>query len=918
MTAIKHTLQREVFLPAEERLVGLVHVAKAGKKKKSSFLCAAVTVDSPVQAHIYQLKKADKGESYKKKLSWFLRELKVVDGKDVNKFSEIAEFDLHFEKVYKWVASSMTEKSSFISCLWRLSQRYHVQKADFLNIPKTLLEEVSRPSGQSQIAAGTDDIAMVDEDYQALSSKEEADLELLMSECQMAISNAEAFSEQLSKQLSMLDGNVKDQMEVMKDKDILITLRNKNYEKLLHELDTLVSTLDLDIKHTRALMDGDLLTPTGIYECTAAAEALQKCVHANIHPVKSYGISALKRIQNDETMIIKQADEGGAIVIMDVEYYKDLVEEQLNDTTFYCEIPSNIDHHIMKKINHLVSKHYNSLTDNERDYITNFEPKPNFFLSVFLIFITILLIVLQGNEMGETLSRFANELKLPQHHSSHRDLTPYADLMLWLKNANFNSFVKLSKVYTESLSKLYNKEIQDFLECAKQRLVGKGEKGKLNQKTSSSSSLTKMADRGRSSSIQSVDSVTFSKDGSDLDLSSRQLFDQILDKVLSELEPVCLAEQHFTVRFFHLADNCTLEQKTSSEDESDPGAVKKTNEDYFVENLGEGLYQKRSTVQVRQINEEMRRMMTDLFPSLETELENFITFADKLDGCNSMYMLVRMSQHVINTQDAGSFLSMTFANCLVKTKRNFDRFIQNKITAIKESKISKKNKCGIINFVSDFDEFAKQAEIIFKGSDRRADLEKAYCKLVHTISDEIVRVAKEHQKTPEHVIYMENYHRMNSILSRLKISCLESEKKDFKQKYLESLHKYTTSLLGRPLEKIHIFFEGVESRVAAGVKMEEVGYQLAFSKQELRKVIKEYPGKEVKKGLEHLYRKVEKHLCEEENLFEVVWHTMQDEFIRAYKHYENLINNCYPDSLISLEFSMADVLEYFSNIARLH
>ncbi|CAI9726036.1 exocyst complex component 1-like isoform X1 [Octopus vulgaris] len=886
MTAIKHTLQREVFLPAEERLVGLVHVAKAGKKKKSSFLCAAVTVDSPVQAHIYQLKKADKGESYKKKLSWFLRELKVVDGKDVNKFSEIAEFDLHFEKVYKWVASSMTEKSSFISCLWRLSQRYHVQKADFLNIPKTLLEEVSRPSGQSQIAAGSDDIAMVDEDYQALSSKEEADLELLMSECQMAISNAEAFSEQLSKQLSMLDGanihsimgsedqvlnlmrllddgiqqasdieaklngydailkNVKDQMEVMKDKDILITLRNKNYEKLLHELDTLVSTLDLDIKHTRALMDGDLLTPTGIYECTAAAEALQKCVHANIHP-------ALQKM-------------------------KAVVEQQDRFEKFTNQFAKRLIHHLNNLFIH------------------------------------------QGNEMGETLSRFANELKLPQHHSSHRDLTPYADLMLWLKNANFNSFVKLSKVYTESLSKLYNKEIQDFLECAKQRLVGKGEKGKLNQKTSSSSSLTKMADRGRSSSIQSVDSVTFSKDGSDLDLSSRQLFDQILDKVLSELEPVCLAEQHFTVRFFHLADNCTLEQKTSSEDESDPGAVKKTNEDYFVENLGEGLYQKRSTVQVRQINEEMRRMMTDLFPSLETELENFITFADKLDGCNSMYMLVRMSQHVINTQDAGSFLSMTFANCLVKTKRNFDRFIQNKITAIKESKISKKNKCGIINFVSDFDEFAKQAEIIFKGSDRRADLEKAYCKLVHTISDEIVRVAKEHQKTPEHVIYMENYHRMNSILSRLKISCLESEKKDFKQKYLESLHKYTTSLLGRPLEKIHIFFEGVESRVAAGVKMEEVGYQLAFSKQELRKVIKEYPGKEVKKGLEHLYRKVEKHLCEEENLFEVVWHTMQDEFIRAYKHYENLINNCYPDSLISLEFSMADVLEYFSNIARLH
>jgi len=41
MTAIKHTLQREVFLPSEERLISVVHVTKEGKKKKACFLCAA-------------------------------------------------------------------------------------------------------------------------------------------------------------------------------------------------------------------------------------------------------------------------------------------------------------------------------------------------------------------------------------------------------------------------------------------------------------------------------------------------------------------------------------------------------------------------------------------------------------------------------------------------------------------------------------------------------------------------------------------------------------------------------------------------------------------------------------------------------------------------------------------------------------
>lgn len=42
-----------------------------------------------------------------------------------------------------------------------------------------------------------------------------------------------------------------------------------------------------------------------------------------------------------------------------------------------------------------------------------------------------------------------------------------------------------------------------------------------------------------------------------------------------------------------------------------------------------------------------------------------------------------------------------------------------------------------------------------------------------------------------------------------------------------------------------MFFEGIEARISAGVKAEEVGYQLDYSKQELRRIIKEYPSKEV-------------------------------------------------------------------------
>ena len=59
MAALRHSLQRELFSPGEERLVGLVHVTGVGigKKKKAlpCFLCVAVTSDQTIGAVIYKV-----------------------------------------------------------------------------------------------------------------------------------------------------------------------------------------------------------------------------------------------------------------------------------------------------------------------------------------------------------------------------------------------------------------------------------------------------------------------------------------------------------------------------------------------------------------------------------------------------------------------------------------------------------------------------------------------------------------------------------------------------------------------------------------------------------------------------------------------------------------------------------------------
>jgi len=471
----------------------------------------------------------------------------------------------------------------------------------------------------------------------------------------------------------------------------------------------------------------------------------------------------------------------------------------------------------------------------------------------------------------------------------------------WLKATDRACYEKLLEVYTTSIGKLYERDLRQFFDEARAKVVALREKKLrgsdsgsevgtkyLTMKNSSSNTTTISSPTG-TATLPSQNLLGNEKDlwMVEVDIQERKRLEDLLECALAELEPVCLVEQEFCVGFF------ALDQGINS-DESATKVVEKS------------------------INDEVRKMMSVLFASLEPELVSFLATYEKVDSFSPLYVLVRLSQHVLSATDTGSFLSVTFGSALVQVKRAFDRFFQTHLRSIEESRPSKKSKCEILPFVSNFEEFSLIIENIFRNSERRVDVDKWYKRLVRAMFDVIPRIAVDNLKIPADVIKMDNYHRLNALLSQLKISVLDAERKEAKQKYQEALQSYVILYFGRPLEKLNLFFDGVVAKVAQGVKESEIGYQMAFSKQELRKVISLYPGREVKKGLEALYRKVEKHLSDEGNLLQVVWRAMQEEFIHQYKSLEDLIRRCYPGALITLEFSMSDILEYFSDIARSH
>ncbi|XP_053796777.1 exocyst complex component 1 isoform X1 [Vidua chalybeata] len=920
MTAIKHALQRDIFTPNDERLLSIVNVCKAGKKKRNCFLCATVTTERPVQVNVVKVKKSDKGDFYKRQTAWALRDLAVVDAKDAVK--ESPEFDLHFDKVYKWVASSTVEKNTFISCIWKLNQRYLRKKIDFINVSSQLLEELPKvaeesvPSGENQSVAGGDEEAV--DEYQELNAREEQDIEIMMEGCEYAIANAEAFAEKLSRELQVLDGaniqsimasekqvnilmklldealkevdqielklssyeemlqSVKEQMDQISESNHLIHLSNTNNVKLLSEIEFLVNHMDLAKGHIKALQEGDLTSSRGIEACTNAADALLQCMNVALRP------------GHDMLHAVKQQQQR----------FSDLREQ------FARRLASHLNSVFVQQFTQTLLQLYNR---------SSYHSVP-------------------GHDQSSTLAQHSAELTLPNHHPFHRDLLRYAKLMEWLKNTDYGKYEGLTKNYMDYLSRLYEREIKDFFEVAKIKMTGTtregkkfatlprkesavkqeteslhGSSGKLTGSTSSLNKLSVQSSgnrRSQSSSLLDMGNMS----ASDLDVADRTKFDKIFEQVLSELEPLCLAEQDFISKFFKLQQHQSTSGTTMNEAEEMDGVA-------LSRSYTSGVPQTVSSEK-----DMIRQMMTKIFRCIEPELNNLIALGDKIDSFNSLYMLVKMSHHVWTAQnvDPASFLSTTLGNVLVTVKRNFDKCISNQMKQMDEVKISKKSKVGILPFVAEFEEFAALAESIFKNAERRGDLDKAYIKLIRAVFDSVEKVANESQKTPRDVVMMENFHHIFATLSRLKISCLEAEKKEAKQKYTDHLQSYVIYSLGQPLEKLNHFFEGVEARVAQGIREEEVSYQLAFNKQELRKVIKEYPGKEVKKGLDNLYKKVDKHLCEEENLLQVVWHSMQDEFIRQYKHFEGLIARCYPGSGITMEFTIQDILDYCSSIAQSH
>lgn len=120
------------------------------------------------------------------------------------------------------------------------------------------------------------------------------------------------------------------------------------------------------------------------------------------------------------------------------------------------------------------------------------------------------------------------------------------------------------------------------------------------------------------------------------------------------------------------------------------------------------------------------------------------------------------------------------------------------------------------------------------------------------------------------------------------------------------------------------YFEGVE-RLLKTTAPTEVSNNSSYNKSTLKKVVKEYNAKDVRKHVDALFKRVEKHFTEASDtttqqesgpiaqgtVMVGVWKACEDELVRITELFQKRISQCYANSGVSLEYTVADVESAF-------
>lgn len=339
---------------------------------------------------------------------------------------------------------------------------------------------------------------------------------------------------------------------------------------------------------------------------------------------------------------------------------------------------------------------------------------------------------------------------------------------------------------------------------------------------------------------------------------------------LTEQMKLITSEQNFFTEFFHTSSLDTQEFP-------DAVAVSPT-----FRHLPD-LLMRRSLDPDRDMARKVMTVMEDIFHFWPIEIQNMVDWTVKQDPLNAVGVLAAMEMQITDHEDTNQeYVVQTLGKMHDRLCLQYDRFAEEQIRAIEDTKVKIKKRKGVITFIRIFPAFCTAIENMLPARplDIRRRVDASYASIIRTMFECLKFIAKEapsvatlpHLNEVEdkealnhHILIIENMHHYIEEVNTRDNPVLEEWQLQARQEMKLHLDSYVSVVIRRPLGKLLDFLESVETLLAQMSdedSLTAIAARPSHSVAVVKKILAVYDGKEVKRGIETLRRRLEKHFGE--------------------------------------------------------
>lgn len=485
------------------------------------------------------------------------------------------------------------------------------------------------------------------------------------------------------------------------------------------------------------------------------------------------------------------------------------------------------------------------------------------------------------NRRKSIASNLATKLDYRLREKPRQELWLYSPLMLFAREIEPSEWEDMMRMYETFTKKSYADQFRDNMFAWKRvtRKPAGDEQDVLftAQEKESESVVARKLTVKRSKTVRAAGEASRNSSGEkpkDGKVTAYEAF----AGALSEMARMIFVEQNFVVDLFHV----------SSLESSDFIDAISTAPDR--RRGGEPLDKKLFDPD-RNMAKKVESIIEDIYSFWPAELQNLVDWVIKQEPLQGVGVLLALESQLSELDETNQeFLIHALTKIHDRLATLFSRFVEDQVRGIEDTKVKIKKRKGVIAFIKTFPNFSLAIETMLPPSRSldtlpiRTMVNTAYTSINKAMFESLKFIAKESpiamaaaggsQGDPEdkealnyHILLIEN---MNHYIEEVSVKgnpVLEEWKSRALEEMAEHLDLYLSAVIRRPLGKLLDFIESTESLLRAHPdNPTSIATRASHSRSTFKKLLSTYDAKEIRRGIETLKKRVEKHFGDADDL----------------------------------------------------